>query len=387
MPGALEGTIVVALEQAVAAPLATARLADAGARVIKLERPEGDFARGYDDYVHGQSTYFVWNNRGKESCIVDLKKEDDLSLVEAMLARADVFVQNLAPGATERLGLGSAELRKRFPRLIVCDIGGYAPSTPDRQRKAYDLLIQADAGLASVTGSPSSGPSRVGISICDIATGQAAYAAILEALLRRQQTGSGCHIELSLFDTIAEYMNVPYLSYRYGAREPRRVGLAHPSIAPYGVFETRDGNILISIQNEREWNVFCETILRQAELAADSRFSSNTERVRNRDELDRLIQAVFARYGTADLVQVLDKARIAYGRVSTMSDLAGHRSAATASVETSGGPVELMASPVIVDGARASLGRVPGLGEHDAALRAEFGGGVAEYRNSGRKED
>lgn len=373
MAGALEGTIVVALEQAVAAPLATSRLADAGARVIKLERPEGDFARGYDGYVHGQSSYFVWNNRGKESCTVDLKKPEDLALVDAMLARADVFVQNLAPGATDRLGIGSARLRERFPRLIVCDIGGYAPGTPDHERKAYDLLIQAEAGLAGVTGSATSGPSRVGISICDIATGQAAYAAILEALLRRGRTGQGSHLQLSLFDTIAEYMNVPYLARRYGGSEPRRLGLAHPSIAPYGVFRTRDGDVLISIQNEREWKVFCDEVLREADLAIEPRYASNTERVRNRDELDRRIQEVFGRYTTAELTAVLDRVRIAYGRVSTMDDLIAHRSATTAAVETPAGSAELLAPPVVVDGSRPSLGRVPALGEHDAALRREFG--------------
>lgn len=373
MAGALEGTIVVSLEQAVAAPLATSRLADAGARVIKLERREGDFARAYDGYVHGQSSYFVWNNRGKESCTVDLKSREDLDLVRAMLAAADVFVQNLAPGATERLGIGSARLRAEFPRLVVCDIGGYAPGTPDHERKAYDLLVQAESGVASVTGSEASGPSRVGISICDIATGQAAYAAILEALLVRERGGAGCHLQISLFDTMAEYMNVPYLARRYGGVEPKRLGLAHPSIAPYGVFRANDGEIVIGIQNEREWVVFCDAVLGQRELAADRRFASNSDRVRHRDALDRMIQAVVGRYPIEELCNLLDRARIAYGRVSTMDDLIGHRSATTAAVETPGGAVELMAPPVIVDGARRSLGPVPRLGQHDEALRREFG--------------
>ncbi len=373
MSGALQGITVIALEQAVAAPLATSRLADAGARVIKLERPEGDFARGYDGYVHGQSSYFVWNNRGKESCIVDLKTPEDLALVEAMLAGADVFVQNLAPGATDRLGLGSADLRRRFPRLIVCDIGGYAPGTPDWDRKAYDLLVQAEAGLAAITGSAESGPTRVGISICDVSTGQAAYAAILEALLLRSRTGQGSHLQLSLFDTIAEYLNVPYLARRYGGKEPARLGLAHPSIAPYGVFRAKDGDILISIQNEREWAVLCERVIGDAALATDPRFDRNTLRVRNRAELDARVQEAFAAQTMAELTALLDEVRIAYGRVSSMADLIDHRSAAMATVETPAGPVELMAPPVIVDGARASLGPVPALGEHDAALRAEFG--------------
>ncbi len=375
MSRALEGTTVVALEQAVAAPFATSRLADAGARVIKLERPEGDFARGYDDYVLGQSTYFVWNNRGKESCTVDLKKADDLALVEAMLARADVFVQNLAPGATDRLGLGSARLRARFPRLVVCDIVGYAPGTPDDGRKAYDLLMQAEAGLASITGSAESGPSRVGISICDIATGQAAYAAILEALLKRERSGQGSHLQISLFDTLAEYMNVPYLTRRYGGKEPRHLGLAHPSIAPYGVFHAKDGDIVISIQNEREWKVFCEEVLRDGGLAADPRFERNTARVRHREALDRRVQDAIASFSLAELCALLDKVRIAYGRVSTMEDLIGHRSVTTAAVATPAGEVALLAPPVIVDGARPRLGRVPKLGEHDDALRREFARG------------
>jgi len=373
MSGALEGTTVVTLEQAVAAPLATARLADAGARVIKLERPEGDFARGYDDYALGQSSYFVWINRGKESCRVDLKKEEDLALVRAMLTHADVFVQNLAPGATNRLGIGSQTLRQKHPRLIVCDIGGYAPGTPDHLRKSYDLLIQAETGLSGVTGSENSGPSRVGISICDIATGQAAYAAILEALVARGRTGVGRHIQLSLFDTIAEFMNVPYITRRYGGKEPPRLGLAHPSIAPYGAFSTRDGEVLISIQNEREWAVFCEAVIGEPGLAADKRYSSNTERVRNRDALDDHIQLRLAGRSTDDLCALLDEVRIAYGRVSDMAGLASHRSATMAAIETAHGTLDLLAPPVIVDGMRPKLGRVPSLGQHDASLRAEFG--------------
>lgn len=373
MAGALAGITVVALEQAVAAPLASSRLADAGARVIKLERPEGDFARGYDDFVFGQSSYFVWNNRGKESCTVNLKEPRDMALVEAMLAQADVFVQNLAPGATDRLGIGSTALRARHPRLIVCDIGGFAPGTPDHERKAYDLLIQAEAGLASVTGSQSSGPSRVGVSICDIATGQAAYAAILEALFRRERTGRGAHLQISLFDTIAEILNVPYLARRYGGKEPQRLGLAHPSIAPYGVFHAQDGDILISIQNEREWHVFCTDVLEDASLATDPRFARNTERIRNRQPLDAAIQAVFSTHTVDALCSLLDRARIAYGRVSTMEGLAAHRSASTVDVETPEGSVAILAPPVIIDGRRPTPGRVPRLGEHDDALREEFG--------------
>ena len=372
MAGPLTGILVVTLEQAVAAPLASSRLADSGARVIKLERPEGDFARGYDGFVHGQSSYFVWNNRGKESCTVDLKAPNDLGLVERILARADVFIQNLAPGATDRLGIGSQELRRRYPRLIVCDIVGFAPVSPDRARKAYDLLIQAEAGLAAITGSNVSGPTRVGISICDISTGQAAYAAILEALISRERTGQGSHIQVSLFDTIAEYMNVPYLARRYGGKEPLRLGLAHPSIAPYGVFSLRDGDILISIQNEREWVVLCERVLDLPALASDDRFSSNKIRVSNRRELDRLIQDKLGERSMAELIAVLDRHRIAYGRVSSMGDLAQHGSLATVTVDTPLGAVELIAPPAIVDGERPAPGRVPTLGEHDDTIRTEF---------------
>ncbi|WP_119389052.1 CaiB/BaiF CoA transferase family protein [Taklimakanibacter lacteus] len=382
MAGTLEGITVVALEQAVAAPLATSRLADAGARVVKLERPEGDFARGYDDYVRGLSSYFIWNNRGKESCVVDLKTPEDLELVENMLAGADVFVQNLAPGATDRLGIGSKELRQRHPRLVVCDIGGFADGTPDHGRKAYDLLIQAEAGLASVTGSATSGPSRVGISICDIATGQAAYAAILEALLARTRTGKGAHLQLSLFDTMAEYMNVPYLTRRYGEKEPKRLGLAHPSIAPYGVFRTKDGEVVISIQNDREWAVFCARVLQDNTLADDARFSRNTSRVSNRDVLDGLIQNVLGKFSLHQVSALLDEVKIAYGRISTMADLIDHQGATTMSVETVQGPVEVLAPPVIVDGRRAALGRVPELGEHSARLRQEYGAPARAYRGT-----
>ncbi|MBS7701551.1 MULTISPECIES: CaiB/BaiF CoA-transferase family protein [unclassified Chelatococcus] len=372
MSGALQGITVVALEQAVAAPLATSRLADAGARVIKLERPEGDFARGYDDYVFGMSSYFVWNNRGKESCRVDLRSPDDLALVNSMIAGADVFIQNLAPGATDRLGIGSPVLRSRHPGLIVCDVSGYAPGTPDQQRKAYDLLVQAEAGLAGITGSQSSGPVRVGISVCDIATGQAAYAAILEALLLRARTGTGCHIQLSLFDTLAEYMNVPYLASRYGNTPPKRLGLAHPSIAPYGVFQALDGEILVAIQNEREWQTFCLKVLRDPALGADRRFDSNTERVRNRSELDNLIQDRIGAFASEILCQNLDVEGIAYGRVSTMADLPNHRSVSLSRVETPNGFVDVLAHPILVDGSRRELGRVPALGEQDLSLRREF---------------
>ncbi len=375
MAGALDGILVVALEQAVAAPLASARLADAGARVIKLERPEGDFARAYDAFVHGQSSYFVWINRGKESCTVDLKQPEDMALVRRLLAKADVFIQNLAPGAAERLGLGSASLCGEFPRLIACDIAGFAAGTPDHERKAYDLLIQAESGLAGVTGSDESGPTRVGISVSDISTGQAAYAAILEGLFARERTGRGRHIQLSLFDTIAEFMNVPYLANRYGGKEPPRIGLAHPSIAPYGVFHAKDGDVLIAIQNEREWAVLRDTLLGGIADADDRRFGSNNLRVTNREALDGLVQEKIGARPVGEIMEMLDTARIAYGRVSTMAELQAHRSLATTEVQTPEGPVTVIATTAVIDGRRAELGRVPACGEHSAAIRHEFRAG------------
>lgn len=372
MTDALEGILVVALEQAVAAPVASCRLADAGARIIKLERAEGDFSRGYDDYAEGLSSYFVWINRGKESCRVDLKNPGDLALVEAMLAQADVFIQNLAPGATGRLGIGSAELRQRYPKLITCDISGYAPGTPHYTRKAYDLLIQAEAGLSAITGSESSGPMRIGVSIADIATGNAAYAAILEALLRRARTGQGSQIQLSLFDTVADLMNVPYLTRRYGGIEPPKLGLAHPSIAPYGVFRLADAEVLLAVQSEPEWRILARDVLRDDALADDPCFATNVLRVRNRAVLDAAIQAILAPRGFAETTAALDKARIAYGTVSHVGDLISHPAATALPVETPNGPVEVLAPPAIVDGERTRLRRVPALGEHEAALRQEF---------------
>ncbi len=372
MADALEGILVVALEQAVAAPIASCRLADAGARIIKLERAEGDFSRGYDDYAEGLSSYFVWINRGKESCRVDLKDPNDLALVETMLSEADVFIQNLAPGATGRLGIGSAELRQRYPKLITCDISGYAPGTPHYNRKAYDLLIQAEAGLSAITGSESSGPMRIGVSIADIATGNAAYAAILEALLRRARTGQGSQIQLSLFDTIADLMNVPYLTRRYGGIEPPKLGLAHPSIAPYGVFRLADAEVLLAVQSEPEWRILAREVLRDEALADDPRFVSNVLRVRNRAALDAAIQVILAPRSFAETTAALDRARIAYGTVSHVGDLISHPAATALPVETQNGPVEVLAPPAIVDGKRTVMRRVPALGEHEVALRREF---------------
>ena len=281
----LQGILVVSLEQAVAAPMCSCRLADAGARVIKIERPEGDFARGYDALANGQSTYFVWLNRGKESLVLDLTKQDDKALLEAMLAKADVFIQNLKPGAVAKLGFAVERLRKDYPRLIVCSVSGYGDTGPYAERKAYDMLIQAEAGLASVTGGPEA-PARVGVSVCDIGSGMNAYEAILEALIQRGRTGEGAAISVSMFDAIADWMTTPLLQHEGGV-PPKRIGLAHTSIAPYGVFKSKDGaDILISIQSDREWRVLAEKVMGDKALAADPNFATNIERVKRRADTD-----------------------------------------------------------------------------------------------------
>ena len=369
----LEGLLVVALEQAVAAPYASGRLADAGARVIKVERPEGDFARRYDADVKGGSAYFVWLNRGKESIRLDLKDEADRALLGRMVEKADVFIQNLAPGAAARLGFGSADLRRRFPRLITCDISGYGEEGPYRDMKAYDLLVQAESGLVTINGTPE-GPARVGVSVCDIAAGMNAFQAILQALYGRERSGEGRAIQVSLFHAMADWMNVPYLQYVYGGREPRRQGLNHPTIAPYGAYECRDGKaILISIQNEREWRSLCDKVLARPELADDPRFASNPERVVNRAALDAVIAEVFVSLDREDLIAVLEDARIAYGRLSSIEDLKDHPQNRPIEVATEHGPVSLLGPAAMVAGDVADYGPVPALGEHDEALRREFG--------------
>ncbi len=369
---ALTEILVVSLEQAVAAPYTSCKLADAGARVIKLERPEGDFARGYDHYVHGSSAYFVWLNRGKQSCRVDLKADDDLALVRRMLARADIFIQNLVPGATERLGIGSAVLREVHPRLITCDISGYGSSGPYRDKKAYDLLVQAESGLVNLTGTPEA-PGRVGVSVCDIATGMYAYQAILEALIARERTGTGAAIEVSLFHSLGDWMNVPYLQHHYGGATPKRAGLAHPRISPYGQFLCANGDgVLISVQNEREWQALCRDVLGRPDLADDPRFSSNAARIEHRDEVDSAIQDAVVRMPRHELAVRLDAERIAYGIVSDMDDLVAHPQNRFVTVETPGGAAEILAPPALIDGERESFGPVPELGTDDDLLRAEF---------------
>jgi itaconate CoA-transferase len=367
----LEGLLVVALEQAVAAPMCTCRLADAGARVIKIERPEGDFARGYDDVAIGEASYFVWLNRGKESVVLDLTKADDKALLSAMLAKADVFVQNLKPGAVAKLGFPVEQLRREHPRLICCSISGYGDSGPYAERKAYDLLIQAEVGLASITGGPS-GPARVGVSVCDIGAGLNAYAAVLEALIARGRTGEGAALSVSLFDAMADWMATP-LMQQEGGKPPKRVGLAHTSIAPYGVFKSRDGvDVLISIQSDREWRVLAERVLDDKPLAKDPNFATNVERVKRRAETDGRVAAVFGALDVEPLIAKLAAADIAFARVNDPAGLAQHPHLRRIAVATAGGVVNYPAPPALRAGETRHYGAVPALGEHTDRVRAEF---------------
>ena len=372
MPLPLEGLLVVSIEQAVAAPQCTCRLADAGARVIKIERPEGDFARDYDHVVHGESTHFVWLNRGKQSIVLDLGKTEDKALLEAMLAKADVFVQNLKPGALAKLGFAMSRLRKDYPKLICCSISGYGESGPYAQRKAYDLLIQAESGVASVTGGPEA-PARVGVSIVDIAAGLNAYMAILEALIARGKSGDGAEISISMFDGMAESMTVPLLHGEWGTPF-KRIGLAHAGISPYGVFKTRDGgDILIAIQNDREWRVLADQVLGDASLGSDARFATNIQRVANRPQTDGIVARVFAAHDAAQLEDMLAKAEIGFGRVNDWDLLLKHPHLRRITVDTPTGPVATPAPAPVVSGEQRRYGPVPALGQHSEDIRREFG--------------
>jgi formyl-CoA transferase len=372
----LTGTLVVSLDQAVAAPLTARRLADAGARVIKLERPEGDFARYYDAVVRGQCTHFVWLNRGKESVIADLTKPADRALFEALIAKADVLLQNIKPGALAKLGYPVEELRRKYPRLICCSISGYGDEGPYRDRKAYDLLIQAESGLASVTGAPEA-PARVGVSVVDIATGMHAYEAILEALLARGRTGQGADLRVSMFDSMMEWMAIPMLYTEYGA-PPKRLGLVHPTLAPYGVFQSSDGKpILISIQSDREWVVLCKKILNRPELGTDPRFATNPARIANRSETDGAVARHFATRPVDTLSQELEAAEIAFARVNTVEDILRHPHLRRVAVPSPWGDFAMPASPIRnADGPDVQYGPLPALGEHTEQVRREFLPGV-----------
>ena len=368
----LKGLLVVSVEQAVAAPYASSRLADAGARIIKIERPEGDFARGYDAAANGLSSYFVWLNRGKESLVADIKAPEDAALLHRILSQADVFIQNLAPGAAARSGFGSADLRARYPRLITVDISGYGESGEYAAMKAYDLLVQAESGLAMITGHPA-GPGRVGVSACDIACGMAAHAGILEALIERGITGKGKGLQVSLFDGMADWMNVPLLFFEGTGKAPERMGLAHPSICPYGAFATADNVlVLISIQNEREWADFCTHFMDDRDLPKRPGFENNVARVANRATVDAAVAAQFARLTKAEATAKLNAGKTAYGLVNDMAAFARHPALRRTTVATPNGPVAIAAPPVVLsDGVRA-LGAVPAIGQQSTAIRSEF---------------
>jgi itaconate CoA-transferase len=361
----LEGITVIAVEQAVAAPFCSSRLADAGATVIKIERPEGDFARGYDKAAKGQSSYFVWLNRGKQSVAIDLSTKGGREQLEALIAGADVLLQNLKPGAMDKLGFSRERLRKDYPALICCTISGYGDEGPYKDRKAYDLLIQAESGLASITGGPE-GASRVGISVVDVSTGATAHAAILEALFARTRTGKGADIRISMFDVMADWLAVPLINSEAGS-PPQRIGLAHPSIAPYVVFRSKDGkDILISIQNEREWKKLCAEVLGQPELPNDPRLANITERVRNRALTDKIVGDVFASLTRDELVKRLDDADVAFGEVNSMADLSVHPHLRRIEVGTPKGVVTYPAPAAIFVGEPRQYGAVPAIDAHVA---------------------
>jgi len=375
-PRPLDGITVVTLEQAVAAPFATRQLADLGARVIKIERPDGgDFARGYDASVKGLSAHFVWLNRSKESLTLDLKQAAAGDVLQRLLARADVFVQNLAPGAADRLGLGAA-LRARYPRLIVCNVSGYGTSGPYAAKKAYDLLVQGEVGVVSITGTEET-PCRVGLSIADIAAGMYAYTAVLTGLLRRGATGAGMTIDLSLFDALAEWMGFPLYHTAYTGQELRRSGPNHMSIAPYGPFRTADGHVFLAIQNAREWGRFCADVLGRGEIADDERFRTNERRVQHRAALHALIEDVFARLPLEDVIRRLEGAQIAYARMNSVGEFLDHPQLASrgrwTEIGSEAGPLRALRPPVIMEGVEPVMGAVPALGEHTGAILEELG--------------
>ena len=370
----LQDITVVAIEQAIAAPFATRQLGDLGARVIKIERPEGgDFARDYDQRVGGLSSHFVWCNRNKESVAVDLKSERGLRIAHALIARADVFVQNLAPGAAQRLGLGFESLHRAHPRLIVCDISGYGMDGPYRDRKAYDLLIQAESGFLSVTGTADE-PVKAGCSIADIAAGMYAYSNVLAALIERARTGKGKHIDVSLLESMAEWMGFP-MYYGYdGAPPPPRAGAAHATIAPYGPFSTADGEVLLAVQNDREWREFCRSVLERPDTSADPRFLTNPLRVTHREALIDLISNAIGHLSTDQTVARLERAGIANARINDVAGLWAHPQLKArerwTSIRTPMGSVPTLLPPGISD---ARMDAVPGVGEHTQAILAELG--------------
>ena len=379
----LEGITVISLEQAVAAPFAARQLADLGARVIKIERPgEGDFARSYDQTVKGQSAYFVWLNRSKESLTLDVKKTESKQILKRLIARADVFIQNLAPGAAKRLGLGADELMKNNPRLIVCDISGYGDSGPYAHKKAYDLLIQSEAGILSVTGTPEQ-PSKVGVSLSDIGTGLHAYSAILGALYQRERTGKGTRVEVTMFEAMVEWMSHPLMYSHFGGRAPRRSGPDHATIVPYGRFTAGDGkDLMFGIQNEREWASFCDKVLGKPAYATDARYANNTNRNAARTELSALITGIFSNMTAEQVVAELDEAGIANARMNTPDEVWDHAQLKARKrwreIDTPAGPIAALLPPVTSSDFEARMDRVPAVGEHTDSVLRDIGYSDAE---------
>ena len=387
----LKGITVVSVEQAVAAPFATRQLADLGARVIKIERPDGgDFARGYDNKVRGLSSYFVWLNRSKESLTLDLKRPASAGILAGLLARTDVFVQNLAPGAADRLGTAPSMLRQAHPRLIVCSVSGYGSSGPYAQKKAYDLLVQSEVGLVSITGSADA-PAKVGISVADIAAGMYAYSGILTALLSRTATGQGTSLEISLFDALGEWMGQPAYYAAYGGAAPPRTGPNHASIAPYGPFRAGDGgSVYLGIQNAREWTRFCRDVLGRGELADDQRFSTNSLRVEHRLALHDVIESAFATLTTGEVAGRLESAGIACARMNSVREFLDHPQLADRDVwrniGSPSGSLRAMIPPVRMEDVEPAMGDVPALGQHTDAILEELGVArdtIAAWRNEG----
>lgn len=378
MPAPLSGITVVSIEQAVAAPFATRQLADLGARIIKIERPDGgDFARGYDATVGGLSSYFVWLNRSKESLTLDLKRPAGQDILARLLERADVFVQNLAPGAADRIGASASDLRARHPRLITCAVSGYGSTGPYARKKAYDMLVQAEVGLVSITGTEEA-PSRVGISVADIAAGMYAYSGILTALLARHTTGTGSSIEVSLFDALSEWMSAPAYFTAYGGTPPARTGAAHATIAPYELFVSEDQiEVYLGIQNQREWVKFCDLVLGQPELAVDARYATNADRVAHRSELHQSIAAVFADLPAARILDRLVTAGIAYGRRNSVREFLDHPQLNErnrwAKIGSPIGPLLALRPPVLTDNADPVMGDIPELGQHNQSILEELG--------------
>ena len=384
----LEGITVVSLEQAVAAPFATRQLADLGARVIKVERPGvGDFARGYDETVMGMSSHFVWLNRSKESLALDLSQDEAKEILRRLVAGADIFVQNLAPGSAGRLGFGAQELRSEHPRLVYCSISGYGDDGPYTQKKAYDLLVQCEAGLVSITGTPET-PSKVGISAADIAAGMYAYSGVLSALFRRERTGEGATLEVSMLEALGEWMGFPAYFAGYSGEEPRRSGAAHAAIAPYGPFGCGDGEVVfLGIQNEREWRKFCEEVLGDEGMAEDHRFDKNSRRVENRDELHAEIGKVFSGLSSEEVIDRLEGAGVANARMRTVRQFLDHPQLEARNrwreFGSPVGPLRGLLPPATLEGAEPVMAPIPEVGEHNQKLLAEFGFGESNSARLG----